>query len=163
VRGFTLVEMMVVVAIVGVIMLVAAPAYTTLIERTRLKSYANELVSSAYLARSEAIKRNEIMTMCVSTDGASCTGGGEWEQGWIVMDPSNTVIKQQQALEAGIVLFELSSTTFTNIQFQPSGIISTAASMKLCKKTPKEGIEEKIVTVSATGKPRIQTTSNGCP
>jgi type IV fimbrial biogenesis protein FimT len=162
-RGFTLIEMMVVLTIVGVFVLIAAPAYDTLIERTRLRSFANEFVASAFLARSEAIKRNEIMTLCVSTDGTSCTGGGEWEQGWIVMDPSNTVIKRQQALPSGIILFEQSSTTFTNMEFQPSGVASTPASMKLCKDTPEAGTEEKVVTISATGRPSIQTTTNGCP
>jgi type IV fimbrial biogenesis protein FimT len=154
---------MVVVIIIGIFLLVAAPSYTTLIERTRLKSYANELVTSVYLARSEAIKRNQTTTLCVSSDGTACTGGGDWEQGWIVVDTSGTVIKHQQSLPSGMVLFELSSVNFSALQFQPSGIVSTSASMKICQQTPSVGVEEKIVSFTATGRPRIQTTSSGCP
>ena len=162
-RGFTLVELMVVLVIVGVILVIAAPGFSTLTQRTRLKSYANEVVASIYLARSEAIKRNGQMTLCVSTDGANCTGGGDWEEGWIVVDPNDTVIKHQQSLAPGIILFELSSAAFTTMAFQPSGIVSTSAALKLCQQTSSAGVEEKIVTVSATGKPRIQTTTAGCP
>jgi type IV fimbrial biogenesis protein FimT len=173
VSGFTLIELMVVVTIVGVIMLVAAPSYNTLTERTRLKSYANELVSSFYLARSEAIKRNDTMTLCVSTDGIKCTGGGEWEQGWIVFDDNdplddtdNLVVKQQQPLPDGLVLFNLSSSTFTAMDFLPSGLVDIGApvQMKLCKQTPSAGVEEKIVRFTLTGSPSIKTNPLvGCP
>jgi type IV fimbrial biogenesis protein FimT len=160
---------MVVVVIVGVIMLVAAPSYTTLIERTQLKSYANELVASFYLARSEAIKRNSTMTLCVSTDGVGCTGGGDWEQGWIVFDdnhPDDIVVKHQQSLASGIILFHLSSASFTSMRFEPSGLVNDAdapAQMKLCKQLPSAGVEEKIVRITVTGTPNIQTTTDGCP
>ena len=162
-RGFTLIELMVVVGIVGVIMLIAAPAYTTLIERTQLKSYANELVASFYVARSEAIKRNSPMTLCVSTDGATCTGGGDWEEGWIVFDdnhPADIVVKQQQPLPDGLVLFHLTSATFTTMDFLPSGLADSAPDMKLCKPA---GVEEKIVRITLTGSPNVETTTTGCP
>jgi len=160
-HGFTLIELMVVLVILAVILMIAVPSYRTLTERTRLKSYANEVVASVYLARSEAIKRNAVMTLCASTDGTSCTGGDAWEQGWIVMDPNDTVIKHQQALASGIILFDLSS--INTMAFQPSGAASTAVFLKLCQQGASAGVEEKIVAVSATGRPRIQTTTAGCP
>jgi type IV fimbrial biogenesis protein FimT len=168
-QGFSLIELMVVVVIVGEIMLVAAPSYTALIERTQLKSYANELVASFYLARSEAIKRNSPMTLCVSTDGETCTGGGDWEEGWIVFDdndPNDVVVKYQQPLPDGLVLFNLSSSTFTAMNFLPSGLVDIGApvQMKLCKQTPSAGVEEKIVRFTLTGSPSIKTNPLvGCP
>ena len=163
VHGFTLVELMIVLVIVAVILMIAAPSYSILIQRTKLKSYANEVVASIYLARSEAIKRNSDMKLCVSNNGTSCTGGGSWEQGWIVVmdDPNGPVVKHQQALSSGIILFELAS--FSTITFQPSGVVSPSATLKLCQQTPSVGIEEKLVTVSVTGRPRIQTKTDGCP
>jgi type IV fimbrial biogenesis protein FimT len=60
------------------------------------------LVASAHLARSEAIKRNADVTLCVSnSDGTDCGSGG-WEQGWIVLAADGTVIQHQQALPAGL-------------------------------------------------------------
>lgn len=185
ISGFTLIELMVVLVIVGVLLMVAAPSYNTLIERTRLKSYANELVSSFYLARSESIKRNRRMTMCVSipdedddNDGKEeCTGGGDWEEGWIVFYDENgngevddvdedALVKRQQELPEGLVLFNLSSSTFTAMDFLPSGLVDIDApvQMKLCKQTPSAGVEEKIVRFTITGSPRIETNPlAGCP
>jgi type IV fimbrial biogenesis protein FimT len=163
VRGFTLIELMIVLVIVAVFVMIAAPSYSTLTQRTRLKSYANEVVASAYLARSEAIKRNATMTLCASADGSTCDGGGDWEQGWIVMDSNDTVIKRQQSLASGMVLFHLSSATFNTMEFQSSGVVIPAATLKLCQETPSVGVEEKLVTISVTGRPRIQTTRTGCP
>lgn len=161
VRGFSLIELMVVLVIVAVIAVIAAPSYSVLTQRTRLKSYSNEVVASVYLARSEAIKRSAAMTLCVSNDGASCTGG-DWEQGWLVMDPNDTVIKYQQSLASGIKLFELSSVA--SVAFGSRGVINPAPlQLKLCRQTPSAGVEEKLITVSATGRPRIQTTTDGCP
>ena len=162
-RGFTLVELMMVLVIVAVIAMIAAPSFTTLVQRTKLKAYANEVVASVYLARSEAIKRNAVMTLCTSTDGATCTGGGNWEQGWVVMDPNDTVIKYQQPLQSGVILFELGSTGFNSMAFQPSGVASDSAALKLCQQGAASGVEEKIVTVSMTGRPRIETKTDGCP
>jgi prepilin-type N-terminal cleavage/methylation domain-containing protein len=71
-RGFTLVELMVVVAIAAILALIAAPSFTETINRTRRKTYANQLFEDLAFARSEAIKRGVPVTVCPSTDGANC-------------------------------------------------------------------------------------------
>lgn len=158
-RGFTLIELMIVLAIIGVILTIALPSFSEISMSTRLKAYANELVSSVYLARSEAIKRNEPMKLCVSTDGANCASGN-WNQGWIVLDSSNVVIRRQQALHAGYSVTDTSAGAIL-ITFQPSGLSSTAANMKVCRKTPTAGRQERSVSITATGKPRVSTTTTG--
>jgi len=159
-RGFTLIELMIVLAILGVILAIALPSFSEISLNTRLKAYANELVSSVYLARSEAIKRNAPMTLCVSTDGANCASGN-WEQGWIVLDPNDVVIRQQAALTTG---YSVTSTGGATLTFQPSGLTGTASVMTVCRKTPKAGRQERTVSITATGKPRVSTTNTGnCP
>ena len=168
-----MVELMTVLAVVGVLLVIAVPSYSVLSMRTKLKSYANELVASVYLARGEAIKRNKPMTMCISNeDGDGCAASGNWDQGWIVMDPDPdpglgldpgavVVIKHQQALSSGIRMFTVSGVP-AKIDFQPSGVVSTPAIFTICQQTPDEGIEERKVTISATGRPRFETTKAGC-
>ena len=74
-RGFTAIELMVVVAIVAVLAALAGPSFTPMIERWRVRQTAEALQSSIYLARSEAIKRGGGITI-------DATGG--WDQGWRV-------------------------------------------------------------------------------
>ncbi len=163
--GFTLVELMVVLSIVAIILTLAAPGFSTLMQRTRLKSYANEFVTSVYLARGEAIKRNVQMRLCSSTGVSppACDGGGGWEQGWIVVDPNDMVITQQAGFNNGFLMFEISSVGFSQMTFDPSGVANTVASFKICQNAPDDGIEEKEVIVSATGRPRVNTINTGCP
>ena len=55
--GFTLVELMITLAIAGILVAVGIPSFNSTISSNRLTSYANELVTALNLARSEAVKR----------------------------------------------------------------------------------------------------------
>ena len=75
VRGFTLLEVMVVVAIIAVLAALAGPSFIPVIERWRVRSAAEELTATFYYARSEAIKRG---------GGIAIDATGGWGQGWKV-------------------------------------------------------------------------------
>lgn len=87
--GFTLVELIVTLGLAAVLLGLGVPAFTDFIRNNRMIAVTNELVTALQFARSEAVKRNNNVTMCISTDGALCTGGASWEAGWIVFDDPN--------------------------------------------------------------------------
>lgn len=108
--GFTLMEVLVVLVIVGILVRYALPSYQILVHKSRLTEQTNALLTSLYTARSEAIKRSTSVTLCASSDQATCTG--KWNQGWIVFVPPKpsapttapsavSVIAVQQALGYG--------------------------------------------------------------
>jgi type IV fimbrial biogenesis protein FimT len=78
-RGFTLLELMVVVTVMAVLGAVATPSMQRLIAAQRVRSVATDLRLALVKARSEAIKRNRAVTLSPAGDG--------WSVGWQVLDP----------------------------------------------------------------------------
>lgn len=153
-RGFTLVEMMVAMVILITLLSISMPAMQSIVANNKLRSYANSLVASAYLARSEAIKTNSVIKMCASSDGAACNG--EWGQGWVVLNNKNVVIQSHGAVAYG---YKISGTNAT-INFQPTGMGATQTTLTVCGKSSAGG-ENRVVSIGATGKPSVTRTTGG--
>ncbi|MFN3786316.1 MAG: GspH/FimT family pseudopilin [Thiothrix sp.] len=88
--GVTLVELTVTLAVVAVLAAFAAPSIKAILESNRLTALNNQLVSSLNYARSEAVKRNYPVTMCVrNSAGTGCATSGGFENGWIIFVDCN--------------------------------------------------------------------------
>ncbi|WP_051822177.1 GspH/FimT family pseudopilin [Desulfonatronum thiodismutans] len=83
-NGFSIIEVLIVVAIAAILTAIAIPAFNVFIGNTRTSTVANEFVSALNLARSEAMKRGVDVYVCRSSNGTSCATGGDWGQGWLV-------------------------------------------------------------------------------
>lgn len=86
--GFTLIELLVVVAIIGILSATFV-SMGSLVKDFRVGYINQRLYSSILLARSEAIKRGETITICRSLLGNQCDSGDNWSNGWIVFYDSN--------------------------------------------------------------------------
>lgn len=159
-RGVTLVELMVTISIAVILLGIGVPTFREITLISKLRSYANHLETSAMLARSEALKRNVAVSMCVSTTGTGCTPAANWEDGWIIIAGA-TVIQRQTAMTGGYAITEAGGSK--NIVFQPTGVGATFASLKVCRSDPV-GDEERVVSISTTGRPSTAKTTTGtCP
>lgn len=83
--GFTLMEVAIVLAIIGVLATFALPSFQGITHRSQGTAAVNDLVSSFNFARNEAITRSRLVTVCKSNDLLTCdTSATGWQQGWLV-------------------------------------------------------------------------------
>ena len=127
--GFTLVELLVLAAIISTLFSQALPSMGGLLKSQRAISVSNTFLASLHLTRGEAIKRNGRVVMCKSADGGQCTTTGGWEQGWLMFhdrnnnawhDSDEPVIQQQVGTASGL---RLSGNTpvASYVSYAPSG------------------------------------------
>lgn len=91
--GFTAIELLTVIAIMGVLAALAAPTFAPMIERWRVKQAVEELTSTIYYARSEAIKRGgRVLIQKLPNNTNGCTTAStnqDWDCGWFVCEDTN--------------------------------------------------------------------------
>lgn len=88
--GFTLLEMLMTIAIAAILATIAIPSFRYITNSNRIASELNGLLGDLQLARAEAIKEGRTVSVCESSDGVSCTNSTSWQGGWIVFsDPAN--------------------------------------------------------------------------
>lgn len=87
-KGFTLVELMTVVAVMAILAAIAFPSFQGTLRSNRMAATSNQLISALSLARSEAIKNTRGAGICASTNGTACDGA-DWTRGWMVWSDLN--------------------------------------------------------------------------
>jgi type IV fimbrial biogenesis protein FimT len=157
--GFTLLELMIVVGIIGVVMAIAVPSLSETIKNERLTSATNGLLSDIMLARSKAVGRNQPVIICASSDGATCTNGS-YEEGWIVtIDNDNNgtgdeIIKIQSSAENNIT-YDQGGAGLSIISFDSRGFLPTGANtgtISVCDDRANPNDFARTISLSVTGR-----------
>lgn len=102
VRGFSLIEILVVVTLLALTVGMAVPSLSNLIDRNRALALADQLQSQLAHARALSVSRNRDVEICGSSDGEHCDGG--WDRGWLLRFQGETqpfsrnVLKEREQL-----------------------------------------------------------------
>lgn len=132
-RGFTLVELLVVLALGVSLLAIAVPGYGFLVNSSRLTALTNDLVGALRLTRLEAIKRGKWVTVCKTGNPMAahpgCNNSAHWHDGWLmfvdggtrgVREPGDTLLRVHGPSPAGA---EISANSFHQfISYRASGI-----------------------------------------
>jgi type IV fimbrial biogenesis protein FimT len=86
-RGLTLIELLTTIGIIAIVGTIAVPSFQTALRNAQRASAVNSFIHAIFLARSAAIRGGVVVSICKSTDGATCLGeGSAWHGGWIVFE-----------------------------------------------------------------------------
>lgn len=147
-RGFTLVEMMVVVALVAILGALAVPNFRDLLLNQRLASNTSDFVAALNLARTEAMKRSQRVRLLPRNQ--------DWANGWEVattVDKETEVLRTFEALRAGVEIDSRTGNGFrTSITYDANGF---ARGNQGCLTFKAETGRRSSVVLSMSGRPKV--------
>ena len=163
-RGVSLIELMVTLAVVGILAAVAVPTMTGLIDANRLTGTSSELTASLQLARSEAVRRRSSVTICGSSDGVTCDGD-DWSR-WVVRGnestTGDTVVVQSSGVTSDSVQI---SGPAGGLVFRSSGLLDGQGQLTVCIPGESLSDNQRRITVMMSGTVVSEKQSGGgaCP
>ena len=163
--GFTLLELLITLALISVVTALAVPSMRSFSQNDRLTTNINTMIGHLAYARSEAVKRSAQVSICVSSNATNCTGGS-WEDGWLVYVDSDAdfnfnagveeILRANQALDGGNK-FSPTALYASQVTYDNRGFVTDTGSFLLCDN--RNGAFGKTITISNTGRVRFQDDS----
>lgn len=167
-HGFTLAELMTVLAVVAILVGIATPSFKQFSANSRTTAATNSLVSALAIARSEALRRSERVTVCASSDSQTCTGTNDWSVGWIAFtDATGTsgqfdgtdVLLQAWPKPGGNMSVSGDASIF---QYDARGMATPTVQVTFKIWVPGcRGSNQTQIVITASGSP--QNTHKSCP
>lgn len=165
--GFSLIEVMVVIAILSTILAVAGPNFIEWVRNTRISSQANDIVADMLYARSEAAARGKQAIFCPSTDSSACSGDNNWAGQRVVRitnlgTSTASIPRISGGLSGSSILTALDSSgnPVNSITFSPYGsilLLSTGNTLPLTfTLCPSSGKNGRTISLGANGRPAIE-------
>ena len=152
-RGFTLMELIITIAIAGILASLALPSFREFILTQEVKNDSFDLVAALTLTRSEAIKRNTDVVM------AKATGG--WQDGWTVKVGATELRKQDSYSSASISAGATTSITYT----KDGRILAGPVTFTVNDNASNPLVMSRCIRIDLSGRPNssISTTDGSCP
>ncbi len=151
-RGFTLIEAMVVIAVLGILLVVALPGMQKVIAKQRMRSASYDVMSDITLARSEALKRGSTVVLEPLT-------GTDWRSGWRIRNTAdNTILGQRPAIGASLGMAVLQGTTpQSNVGFTATAQVAAGGTVRF---SLNDGYgNSRCIQLDPAGRPKSSNTA----
>jgi len=167
-NAFSLIELMLALAVLATISIFAVPGFSTLLQNIRMSSNVNELIHSLHRARQNARVTGIATVICSSHDGQQCLAHSDWADGWLMF--ANADGDEPPQVDSGDRILHTAGPAkglhiFGNRQafiMRPFGLRSTNGTLVWCDR--RGSAHARAVIVSYTGKPRVRDyTGAKCP
>lgn len=161
--GFTLVELMVTLALFALLVSLAVPSFTRQLREWQRDSATKAFTAHVQLARSEAIKSSRRVVVCSSVDGEECADSNEWATGWVVfldvdgdgdIDAGETLLVSRGAA-TGLTSM-LASGNVQRLVFLPNGLMASNATTLQVIPSGSNQIKMNEVTVNRIGRAYVK-------
>lgn len=161
-RGFSLLELMITLSVAAVLLALAVPSFGEMWLDSQRSVAVNALVRGIYLARSTAVVRNQVVSICRSSDGSSCSNQTDaWQWGWIVFvnldrddppirDDNETVLAIQPAWDAGTI-----TSNRRSYSFRPYEHRIVNGTVVFCDR--RGPTQARAIIINTAGRPRLAT------
>ena len=136
-QGFTLIELMVAIAVLAILISIGIPAFRDLTASNQMRTGVNDLVAALHYAKAEAVSRGERVVLCKGTNTA-CQNSGDWTQGWAIFEDadadgvldSGELLMAREALTGSVETFIGSGTAADNVTFTAGGRTTLGAAQR---------------------------------
>ena len=136
--GLTLLELLVVIAVTGILSSISVPYFNGILSQIRSLSTGHSLRMALVLARTVAVKTRREVRICASDDGVLCSGALKWENGWIIYTPKasniyreiDDTLIQASGDRPGVMIRK--NGRESTIKFNSSGSIGLNRSFTVC-------------------------------
>ena len=164
-HGFTLIELIITLAIVAIIAAFGIPNVSAMVQTNRMAAAMNGLSASFAYARSEAITRHHEVVVCKSYDGTSCIREGGWEQGWIIFhdlngnekrDEDERIFRVQDSLPPGISVDFSAFRSEHFVHYWATGFTKMNGTFTFCQENNR--LKPKALILSKVGRIRKSKT-----
>jgi len=161
--GFSLVELIISLTVGAILIGIAIPAFSTMLDENRISTQILNFVGHLNSARQAAITSGQEVTLCKSSDGTSCDSSLQWEDGWLVFidrsgdhlrSADEKLLRVQQRLDDDISIRFSAGLGHNNyVIYKPTGLSGNNGTFTFC--VGQSDIPPKAVVLLGTGRIRL--------